>query len=480
MRLSRLRLRLTRGFAVAFFVGFVVLDGASYWYVTLTNGHDFNERLKDAAGSFHHAIRRQGGRIVVDTNVFAGVQQALVDFSPSTVAFVVYDSAGRRIATGGDSGMIRRIPPLPSLPSVGDIDRIPLPHGLHLRYATDTALGTYVGAAATTNRLRRGQTRFVTRMLLMAPLALILALSIGYVLTRFALAPIDALGRSTDAISPGDLAGRLPVNAQPDELDRLALRFNGLLDRIQALQEQSHRFLREVAHQIRTPLTLVLGEAELGLERARTTDEYVRVLRRVHAAAGQMTHRVQDLLLLARMEAGERPPLRDAVELDALALEATDLFRGRAKSLGQHLELHEIAPCEMTGDEALLREALLELLENACRHGEPGPPVAVSVRRDRNMVLLEVRNTGDPLPAEPPDAPRVDNDGRASGLGLSIIRWIASIHGGELVFRRVGRENIVALRLPADAPRAQSSPKPAQWPEPEAVPEPAVQRVAGA
>jgi signal transduction histidine kinase len=449
MRLSRLRLRLTRGFAVAFFVGFVVLDGASYWYVTLTNGHDFNERLKDAAASFHHAIRRSGGRIDVDTNVFAGVQQALVDFSPSTVAFVVFDSNGTRIATGGDSSMVRRIPALPALPSVGDIDRIPLPGGLHLRYTTDTVVGTYVVAAATTDRLRHGQTRFVTRMLLMAPLALILALSIGYLLTRVALAPIDALGRAADAISPGDLAGRLPVNAQPDELDHLALRFNGLLDRIQALQEQSHRFLREVAHQIRTPLTLVLGEAELGLERTRTADEYVRVLRRVHAAAGQMTHRVHDLLLLARMEAGERPPLRDAVELDALALEATDLFRARAKSLGQHLELHEIMPCEMTGDEALLREALLELLENACRHGEPGPPVAVSVRRDGNTVLLEVRNTGAPMSPESPRASRVDSDGRHSGLGLSIVRWIASVHGGELVVRRAGEENVVALRLPA-------------------------------
>ena len=179
----------------------------------------------------------------------------------------MYDSTGTRIATGGDSGMVRRIPALPALPSVGDIDRIPLPGGLHLRYTTDTVVGTYVVAAATTDRLRRGQTQFVARMLLMAPLALILALTIGYLLTRVALAPIDALGRAADAISPGDLAGRLPVNAKPDELDHLAMRFNGLLDRIQALQEQSHRFLREVAHQIRTPLTLVLGEAELGLER---------------------------------------------------------------------------------------------------------------------------------------------------------------------------------------------------------------------
>ena len=65
----------------------------------------------------------------------------------------------------------------------------------------------------------------------------------------------------------------------------------------------------------------------------------VRRLTRIHAAAGQMTHRVQDLMLLARMEAGERPPLRDGVELDSIALEATDMFRARARTLGQHLQL---------------------------------------------------------------------------------------------------------------------------------------------
>src|SRR5450755_4298166 len=139
-----------------------------------------------------------------------------------------------------------------------------------------------------------------------------------------------------------------------------------------------------------------------------------------------MTHRVQDLLLLARMEAGERPPLRDGVELDAIALDATDLFRARARTLGQHLQLDDIEPCEVRGDEALLREALLELLENACRHGAPGPTVGVSVRAADGHASLEVRSTGDPIVTERPRDPR-DHTG---GLGLSIIRWIASVHDG--------------------------------------------------
>ena len=449
MALSRLRLRFTRGFAVAFFVGTVILESAGYAYITLTGSYDFNERLKAAAASTRTDVHRNAGRLTVDSTAFSDLMLELRDLTPSRFAFVIYDSAGHRLASGGDSIMVHSVPPAEVLPEINDINEVALGNGHDMRFARDTIFGARVVVAATTDWQRRRQRNFRVRLAVMLPVIVLLALVLGHFLTRFALAPIDALGQAADAISPQDLAGRLPVNEQRDELDHLAIRFNGLLDRIQALQEQSHRFLREVAHQIRTPLTLVVGEAELGLERERSQEEYAQALRRIHAAAGQMTHRVQDLLLLARMEAGERPPLRDGVELDSLALEATDMFRARARTLGQHLQLDEITPCEVSGDEALLREALLELLENACRHSEAGPPVGVSVRPVGANVLLEVRSTGEPLPAEPRPERRMDETGRGGGLGLAIVRWIASVHGGELTITRVGRENVVGLRLPA-------------------------------
>ncbi|HEY4319563.1 MAG TPA: HAMP domain-containing sensor histidine kinase [Gemmatimonadales bacterium] len=447
MALSRFRLRLLRGFGIAFFAGSMILEGGSYWYVTWTNSYDFNERLKDAARSVRSVID-ETGRVGVDSTVFTGVQQAMADYRPSKLIFVVYDSTGQLLASGGSRDLVHVTPSVDDLPDVGDIAYIPLAGRLHLRIAADTAHGRYVVAGATTDVLRRTQRRFFLRLLYALPLALLLALAIGYLLAGYALAPIEALGRAAEALDPGELAGRLPVHDRPDELDRLAVRFNVLLGQIQALQAQSTHFLREVAHQIRTPLTLVLGETELVLERDRSSDDYVRALRRIHSAAGQMTHRVQDLLLLARMEAGERPPLRDAVELDALALEITDLFRSRAHTLGQHLELQNVMPCEVSGDEALLREALLEMLENACRHGDASTPVSVSVTADGSFAVLEVRNGGDPITTAPRAVERTDDAGPAGGLGLAIMRWIASVHGGELLIRRSGNDNLVGLRLP--------------------------------
>lgn len=454
MALSRLRLRLAAGFAVAFFVGTVILESAGYVYITWTGSHDFNERLKEGAASAHTVIRREFGRVKVDSTVFDGVKLALRDLTPSHLAFVVYDSTGQRLASGGDSIMVQHIPSVDVLPKIGeDIDEVPLGNGHDMRYADDTVASTRVVAAATTDLLRRRQRNYRVRLAVLLPIVVLLALGLGYFLTRFALAPIDRLGHAADAITPHDLTGRLPVRDPPDELDQLATRFNRLLDRIQALQAQSHHFLREVAHQIRTPLTLVLGEAELGLERERTSAEYVDTLRRVHAAAGQMTHRMHDLLLLARMEAGERPPLRAGVELDAIALEATDMFRSRARILGKTLQLDDVAPCEIIGDEALLREALLELLENACRHGEPGTPVSVSVRRDGPHAVIEVRSSGEPITPGRPARDEIDGN-RTGGLGLSILAWIASVHGGEFVIRRDGRENRAAFRLPMTEPAA--------------------------
>lgn len=121
MALSRFRLRLTAGFAVAFFVGTAILEGAGYAYVTWTGSrYDFNERLKEAAAGSRIAIRREASHINVDSTVFDGVKQALRDLAPSKVAFVVYDSSGARLTMGGDSTMIAAIPGADALPDVGD------------------------------------------------------------------------------------------------------------------------------------------------------------------------------------------------------------------------------------------------------------------------------------------------------------------------------------------------------------------------
>lgn len=460
MALSRLRLRLTGGFAVAFLVGLGVLDILLFLFVIGTGSQGFDVQLRAAAAAARTTLTREHGEIRIRGDIGGVTDDAMSDWSPAGMAYVIYDRQWKEVAANGAPPLLEALSATAVQGAGPAVQRAEAPSGLRFRWVGDTVFGGHLLVAASTDGLERVRNHLLWRFAVSVPLALLIALTIGYLLARFALAPIRALGAATAAITPGPLAGRLPIHDSPDELDRLAAQFNQLLDRIAGLQEQSQLFLRQAAHQIRTPLTLVLGESELSLDRERSVEEYRAILQRIHAAAGQMQHRVRDLFLLARMEAGERPLLTEMVELDTIAFEATDLFRARARALGARLELEGMEAVAIPGDAALLREATLELLENACRHGDSASPVRVRVAREGKDGVLEVRNAG---PAFTPGA-RLAADAALGdrGLGLAIVQWIAELHHGRLEVEREGGENRVGLVFSdaATAGRLESRPSP--------------------
>ena len=175
--------------------------------------------------------------------------------------------------------------------------------------------------------------------------------------------------------------------------------------------------------------------------------EYRDALRRIQRAAEQMGRRVDDLLLLARAEAGERPPVQDVVELDGLVLECADLMRRRAETLGRALELDRVEPAQVTGHDGLLREGLLELLENALRHGGGERPVRISAYVAAGQACIAVASDG-PAFAPPGDGA----DASRAGLGISILQWIADVHRGALRVDRRDGVNVVRLEWPTRGP----------------------------
>jgi signal transduction histidine kinase len=280
-----------------------------------------------------------------------------------------------------------------------------------------------------------------------APLIALLSLAAGYLLARRALRPVDALTGSIAAIAPDDLSRRLPVPAPQDEIGALAAAFNALLERLDEAQRRNRGFVRETAHQLRTPLTLVLGEAAHELAASESSAERMRAtLGRIRNAAEQMRRRVDELFLLAEAEAGERVRLDDDVELDGLVLECTDLMRARASSLGRSLALGRAEHIIVRGNEALLKEALLELLENGCRHGTSDAPVTVSAYLEAGKGVVAVESAGQPF-----ELPAASGRTPSEGLGVAIVQWIALAHAGELRLAREGVRNTVALVLPVAA-----------------------------
>lgn len=210
--------------------------------------------------------------------------------------------------------------------------------------------------------------------------------------------------------------------------------------------EHMRQFMADAAHELRTPLTVLRSRAEVALQQPRGGDEYRDALRGIEHEAQRLGGIVEDLLILARADAGERPLARERVYLDDLTLDAAGAARVVAQAKGVSLELAEFDEAVVEGDPTLLRQLVMILLDNAVKFTARGGRVRVRVGAPSERPTLVVEDTGvgidaDQLPhvferfyrADPARSRRSDS-GQAdgAGLGLSIAKWIAEAHHAEI------------------------------------------------
>jgi signal transduction histidine kinase len=444
MRYSRLRLRLAGWFALGMLLGLAVLDVSLFILLRRRADARLDAQVLAAAEGLVAAVSREAAEVPAPPLAQA-VHDALDEWPAGPAALSVFGSDGSLLGQRGAPALVGVLGDGSRRPKAGRVVDLSLNAEGEARLATAAGSdrgGFVVVAAQSTAPLTEDLETLAWWLGLSVPLVLLVSLPAGYLLARRALAPFHSLAQQLEGMSPGALGQRLPVSEPPDELDRLADQVNRLLDRLADSQRQTRRFLAQAAHQLRTPLSLIRGESDLAIGQSRPADDYCAALDRISRASAQMSRRVDELFLLARAEAGEQVPRTAVVELDAVALEAADLMRGRAQGLGHRLELGEMAGIEVLGDEGLLREAVLELLENACRHGSARAPIVLAVRRERGEALLEVSSAGSPgLTAS-------EEEG-GERLGLAIVRWIATAHGGTLLHSHDGSTNRFGVALPA-------------------------------
>lgn len=445
MALSRLRLRLTASYAVGFFAVLIVLNLAVVRSVRQFAQESLTRRLTAAASGVLVEIPREFNERP-DSGWAKAARATLDEWPAGADALVVYGGNGARLATLGASTLIAASPQ-----DVAKLEELPPDTGAAPNQRTRRVLVrgppplTVVAAGSLDDALEPA-TVLGGWLLRLTPLLLLASLLLGYLFAGRALAPMNALAARIARLAPDQLDQALPVRTPPDEIDRIALQFNGLLSRLEGARTRNRRFVQRAAHQIRTPLTLLLGEASLQRSGAPDPAESRRAIDRIWISAHQMQRRVDELVTWAAAEAGEAPPMGDSIELDALALEATDLMRHRASVLGHPLELLQVEAVTVPGNAALLREALVELLENACRHGEAGVPVSVRVLRTADHAEVTVLNRGSAVDIPEVRVDELPEDGR--GLGLSIVRWIAEQHQGRLDIAREVDRNAITLVLP--------------------------------
>jgi len=437
MRRSQLRTRLTGLFGLAIFAGLGALAVSLFLSLRSQADNRLTASVTAAATQLATQIEARNPARWSDPTapVLTELSQSLVG---ANEVRAVYDSLGVAMGVHGRAGLLAGFGrSVDEWAAAGDFAAA---GSEETRYAVVWLEGPRMAVVAARSKATlAAESRSIAFWLLgSVPLAGLFAILAGFALAGRAFRPFERLATEIDEIDVRRLEKRLSVRQPADEIDALAVRFNGLLDRLSEAQSQNRGFLADVAHQLKTPLTVVRGESSLALKGGAEHDEAMRALERIDKASSQMAHRVDDLLLLARAEAGERPQLTDDIELDGLALDCADMMRGRVSEQGHRLELARIEPAAVRGNGPLIREVLLELIENAVRHGQPDRPISVSAFTEGDEAHLEVASGGDPWVGTVP----LD---RSKGLGLSIINWIAAAHHGRLAHRHEDGANVFSF-----------------------------------
>lgn len=273
------------------------------------------------------------------------------------------------------------------------------------------------------------------------PIALLFASAGGWTIARHTLGPLADMARQADSIDRGLNDAQLRVPNPDDELGLLARAFNRLLTRVTESLFQQRAFMADASHQLRTPVSVVRTAAQVTLSRAdRTADEYRDSLEIVSRQSQRLTKMVDDMFLLAMVDAQGRPLQRAPLYLneivDSVARDARPLAIERAIAIG-NTPGEDIAS---HGDEHLLRQMLWNLIENAVRYSPAGATIALSIHRTGPSVEIVVADDGPGIAAI--DRERIFDrfvrlesagGGAGAGLGLPIARWIAEAHGGRLV-----------------------------------------------
>jgi len=301
-------------------------------------------------------------------------------------------------------------------------------HGGH-RYAA--AVMAPLGA------LRAEHSEMIRAMAWGIVIALLAAAAGGWLIGRQTLKPLTEMADQTGRIDEQDPKERLTAPAVNDELGRLAASFNGLLDRLGCALNLQRQFMADASHELRTPVSIVRTATQVTLAKeGRSAEEYRESLVIIGEQASRLSRLVDAMFLLSRAEAHGVPLQREFVNLDDIVVESARGVRVLANERGVVVTTDGAEEVGLAGDDALLRQMVGNLLDNAIRHAQANGRVAAVLERTDHRVTLRVTNDGPGI--EPADQDRIFErfvrigESGGAGLGLPIARWIAEAHGGSL------------------------------------------------
>ncbi len=267
----------------------------------------------------------------------------------------------------------------------------------------------------------------------------VLAFLLGWLVSLRGLRPLRELAARARAIDVQHLHLRLDEVREVSELRSLSAALNQMLARLEDGFAQLSRFSEDLAHEMRTPLSNLMGHTQQTLRHPRSVEDYQNLLASNQEEYERLARMIDSMLFLARTEQPQASVNREAVDLHGLVEQLCEYFEGMAEE--RELQLVNRAEGPLRADPGLLRRALANLLANALRHAAPGSPVSIASQLRDGRLEVGVHNLGEPIAAEHlPHLferfyrcdPSRAQPGDSGGLGLAIVRSIMQLHGGSV------------------------------------------------
>jgi heavy metal sensor kinase len=309
---------------------------------------------------------------------------------------------------------------------------------LTLPVVRNNATVNIVQVAMSLQNVEATRSRFLLILLILAPVALAGSAAGGWFLARRALDPVDAIVEAARRIEAEDLTKRIPLSSD-DELGRLAAVLNDMLARLERSFGAARRFSADAAHELRTPLTILKGEIEVALRCAQAPAEIRQTLVSCLEEVERLNSLVEDLLLMARMEANALSARPTRVNLAEVLEDAAPALIELAARAGNICKVAAAPSLWVEGYDSLLFRLVFNLAENAIKYTPKGGWIEIALERQNGSAVLQVKDNG---PGIAPEAQehifdrfyRGDpaREGSGTGLGLALVRTIVEFHQGQI------------------------------------------------
>ncbi|PHN32664.1 heavy metal sensor histidine kinase [Pseudomonas sp. ICMP 561] len=288
-----------------------------------------------------------------------------------------------------------------------------------------------------------------------ATLGILLASVLGYWAARIGLRPLTSLSLEARKLTPPRLSGRLQMTPLPPELNQFVTSFNSTLERVEQAYARLESFNADVAHELRSPLTNLIGQTQVALTRGRSAEHYFEVLQSNLEELERLRSIINDMLFLASADQGSKVTELTCASLAEEVATTLDYLDFILEDAQVRVEVHGDARVPM--EKAHLRRALINLLHNAVQHTEAGRTIRVDIAEQTDHVSVGVANPGPQIASEHlpklferfyrVDASRA-NSGANHGLGLAIVKAIALMHGGSVFVHSREGINTFGINLP--------------------------------